>query len=142
MATNFDYSRVHGKLLKSAVGAGSLRMNDGSTSYDSVDLSFSDGLVLGVNCTEDTDELVCRIFSIEEERSECAESIPSLDSYRGRQLGWSWSAQNWRGYNDMILFGFDGVEPEFALVGMACKVHLFSLTPIRDDTVPSRDLRL
>jgi hypothetical protein len=125
---SFDYEDLMGQSLKKALGTGQVVCDDGSRAYDNLWLVF-DRSTLRIGCTEETDEIVVDLI-VEDNPfgSRNGRSVSSFDRYIGEELGWSWMATNYRGYNDMLALSFSGLKPQVVLISMASQVSIYAVT--------------
>jgi hypothetical protein len=83
-----------------------------------------------ISTNEDTDEIVLKVS--EDRRAILGparrwKSIASLTKYVGKELGWCWTARNYRGYADLFILSFDGIEPEIVFCGIASSLWIYKM---------------
>jgi hypothetical protein len=126
----FDYDEVLGATLAKAEGIAELRLDDGTKAYDSIRLLLEGGSFINIQTTENTDEIAveyhkghAEYYTDRIERTD----VSFMSEYRGLPLGWCWIGTNYRGYKDVFLLSFAGVDPQLAFVACASKIHCYRL---------------
>jgi hypothetical protein len=128
----FDYDLLHGQRVVSIKGCKVRRSRDGSTVCDKAVICL-ERIAFIIAVKEDTDEITLQREEdpgVPFQSSGGWKDLELLSKYVGRELGWCWVGRNYRGYADMFILSFAGVEPEIAFCGVASSLWIYRMQKI------------
>ena len=125
---HFDWDDVDDETITSVRGQPGYYEGNGGIFWWRVAIILNHAAIL-IEVNNDTDEILVTLrhgdLPVEEEPLDLAWiDIPALSELVGRKLGWSWTAQNSRGYLDAFMIAIDGIDPNYMFVGMASTVDI------------------
>lgn len=125
---HFDWDEVDDETITSVRGQPGYYEGDAGIFWWRVAIIMSHAAIL-IEVNNNTDEILVTLrhgdLPVEEEPLDLAWiDIPVLSGLVGRKLGWSWTAQNSRGYLDAFMIAIDGIDPTYMFVGMASTVDI------------------
>jgi uncharacterized protein DUF6334 len=125
---NFDYDLLHEQRLASIMGYGA-KAAKGGINVDKVAVCLERTTLL-ISIDEDTDEIVLTVS--EDKRSLLGssrswKSLAPLTKYVGKELGWCWTARNYKGYSDLFILSFHGIEPQVMFCGIASGLWIYKM---------------
>jgi hypothetical protein len=128
---NFDYDLLHAQRLVSIMGCGAKVAKDG-LKVDKVAVCLQRSTLL-ISVNEDTDEIVLKVS--EDKRAILGparrwKSLEPLTQYVGKELGWCWTARNYKGYADLFILSFHGIEPQIVFCGIASSLWIYRMKRI------------
>jgi hypothetical protein len=128
---NFDYDLVLGQRVASIMGCGTKVGKDG-INVDKVAVCMERSTLL-ISIDGDTDEIVLKVS--EDRRAILAparrwKSFKPLAKYVGKELGWCWTARNYKGYDDLFILSFHGIEPQIVFCGIASSLWIYMMKRI------------
>jgi hypothetical protein len=125
---NFDYDLLHGQRLASITGCGA-KAAKGGVKVERVAIGLErTALVISIN--EDTDEIVLKASQAKRTllgSSRRWKSLAPLTKYVGKELGWCWTARNYKGYADLFILSFQGIEPQIVFCGIASNLWIYRM---------------
>ena len=129
----FDWDDVSGSAVIEILGLNSMKLSDGSASWDEVAICIDDGSIL-LSVEPDTDQII--ITREGKPSGNGWEPIPSLAFSKGCVLGWCWVGINSQGYQDSFTMAFgdvvpDALQPRLTFLAEASSLSCFDLTPHR-----------
>lgn len=54
-------------------------------------------------------------------------SLAPLTKYVGKELGWCCTARNYKGYADLFILSFQGIEPQIVFCGIASNLWIYRM---------------
>jgi hypothetical protein len=124
----FDWDDVAGSTISAAMGQTDPEIVGRADYWASIALIIDHRAVI-VTVDPDTDELWLNLGSIPADDDRWS-PIDVLANQVGRRLGWCWIGRNYRGYLDTFTIAFDGIDPEYMLVGLASMILIKTVAPI------------
>ena len=112
----FDYETVDGEIVTAVLG----QADDNGNWWSVAILLGSQALVLRVDA--DTDQISVAL----EAAPEGADwgPVEPMHTAIGSALGWCWIGRSYRGYLDMFIVSFSGLEPQFLFIGVASALQM------------------
>jgi Family of unknown function (DUF6334) len=123
-----NFHLISGKKITNIFGVNQRVSSDGAQVFDSVQL-WSDNVLLQIGLNNDTDEVVTNVTLGLDLPAPRGEAIDDLKCYMGAELGWSWMATNSQGYQDLIIFSFNGIDPDIGFLGEGSALILYYMGP-------------
>jgi hypothetical protein len=125
---NFDYELLHEQRLASIMGYGA-KAAKGGINVGKVAVCLERTTLL-ISIDEDTDEIVLSVS--EDKRSMLGsprswKNLAPLAKYVGKKLGWCWTARNYKGYSDLFILSFHGIEPQIMFCGIASSLWVYKM---------------
>jgi hypothetical protein len=113
----FDYEEAHGHVATAVLGR-----RDGAAGWQGVAIVIeSRALMLRVD--PDTDEIAVELEAAPEMNSGWF-AVAELSDFVGSELGWCWVGRNYRGYLDMFILSFSGLEPQVCFTGEGASISI------------------
>lgn len=128
---SFDYDSLQGQRVESIMGCGARQTKEGMKVKEVALVLERTTLLISVN--EDTDEIILRAS---EDRlaimgsSRKWRKLTPLSRYTAKKVGWCWTARNDRGYGDLFILSFRGIEPEIVFCAIASSLWMYKVKRI------------
>lgn len=113
----FDYAEVDGQLVTGVVG---IRAASGDWWAIAVIMR---GRAVVLRVDPDTDEIIATL----EKSIHLADgwdNVAELNYAIGLALGWCWIGRNYRGYLDMFILSFSGLDPQVCFIAEASTLRI------------------
>ena len=128
---SFDYDSLQGQRVVSIMGCAARQTKEGMK-VNQVALILERATLL-ISVHEDTDEIILR--ASEDGRAIMGSSrkwrkLTPLSKYTAKKVGWCWTARNDRGYGDLFILSFRGIEPEIVFCGIASSLWIYKVKRI------------
>lgn len=129
--SDFDYEQLDGQRVASIMGRGIKNAEDG-LNVDEVAIGL-ERMTLLITVNLDTDEIILKAGEDKKAllgSSRRWKSLAPLSKYVGKELGWSWAVRNYRGYSDLFVLSFHGIEPQIVFCGIASSLWIYRMKRI------------